>query len=58
MYWQKQFEKENKDQAIENEIKKIFEENDKNYGYRRITGELRERVILLTIRKFRESCVN
>ncbi|WP_306418281.1 IS3 family transposase [Staphylococcus agnetis] len=51
MYWQKQFEKENKDQAMENEIKNIFEENNKNYGYRRITGELRERGHLINHKK-------
>ncbi|WP_373282953.1 IS3 family transposase [Macrococcus hajekii] len=28
-------------------MKKIFEENDGNYGYRRITGELREKTLSL-----------
>nr|WP_243721493.1 IS3 family transposase [Macrococcus bovicus] len=51
MYWQKQFDKENEDQEIEDEIKKIFEENDGNYGYRRITGELRGRGHLINHKK-------
>ncbi|QCT75132.1 IS3 family transposase [Macrococcoides canis] len=51
MYWQKQFDKENKDQKIENQIKEIFEENAMNYGYRRITGELRNRGYIINHKK-------
>ncbi|TDM42458.1 IS3 family transposase [Macrococcoides goetzii] len=51
MYWQKQFDKENKDQKIENQIKEIFKENAMNYGYRRITGELRNRGYIINHKK-------
>lgn len=51
MYWQKQFDTEYKDQEIENEIKGIFVENNMNYGYRRITGELRKRGHIINHKK-------
>ena len=40
MYWQKRFDRGNPDQEIEKKILKIREEH-KDYGYRRILGELR-----------------
>ena len=42
MYWQKRFDKEDPDKAIKEEILELHERN-KDYGYRRITGILRER---------------
>ena len=41
MYWQKRFHRQSKDTAIENRILKIRAEH-KDYGYRRICGELRK----------------
>lgn len=40
MYWQKRFDRENPDEAIETIILKIRDEH-KDYGYRRIYGELK-----------------
>jgi hypothetical protein len=40
MYWQKRFDRENPDKDIEDKILEICE-NNKDYGYRRIYGELR-----------------
>ena len=40
MYWQKRFNRENPDQEIEEKILEIRKEH-KDYGYRRIFGELR-----------------
>ena len=40
MYWQKRFDRENPDQEIEEKIVDIRKEH-KDYGYRRIFGELR-----------------
>lgn len=42
MYWQKRLSESNLDEDIENQIKKIFDENDGNYGYRRIDMVLRK----------------
>ena len=42
MYWQKRFDRENPDEALEKEILKIRKEH-KDYGYRRIQGELGNR---------------
>lgn len=42
MYWQKRFDRENSDEEIENEILAIRKEN-KDFGYRRIWGELKNR---------------
>ena len=39
MYWQKRFDRENSDKALEKEILEIRKEN-KDFGYRRIHGEL------------------
>jgi len=40
MYWQKRLDRENPDKEIKNKILEIRETN-KNYGYRRMVGELR-----------------
>ena len=40
MYWQKRFDRENPDQEIEEKILGIRKEH-KDYGYRRVFGELR-----------------
>ncbi|MDD6436095.1 MAG: IS3 family transposase [Clostridiales bacterium] len=40
MYWQKRFDRENPDREIEEKIQEIRTDN-KDYGYRRILGELR-----------------
>lgn len=50
MYWQKRFDKENPDQAIEDKILEIHEEN-KDYGYRRMTGELRNQGFVVNKKK-------
>lgn len=42
MYWQKRFDRVNSNEEIENEILEIRKEH-KNFGYRRIYGELRSR---------------
>ncbi len=39
MYWQKRFDRENPDKALEETILAI-RENNKDYGYRRVVGEL------------------
>ena len=41
MYWQKRFDKENPDKEIEEQILEIRSEH-KDFGYRRICGELRK----------------
>ena len=40
MYWQKRFDRKNPDQEIEEKMLEIRKEH-KDYGYRRILGELR-----------------
>ena len=40
MYWQKRFDRGNPDIEIEEKIQEI-RKNNKDYGYRRIHGELR-----------------
>ena len=39
MYWQKRFDRENPDKELEEKIQEI-RKNNKDYGYRRIHGEL------------------
>lgn len=51
MYWQKRFDRENPDQKIEEIIKEIVEENDGNYGYRRINEELRRKKVIINHKK-------
>ena len=41
MYWQKRFDREDPDAELLQKIKEIREEH-KNYGYRRLWGELRK----------------
>ena len=50
MYWQKRFDRENPDKHLEDEITKIHIEN-KDYGYRRVYRELRNRKILINKKK-------
>ncbi len=46
MYWRKRFDRENPDKQLEDEITKIHIEN-KDYGYRRVYRELRNRKIFV-----------
>ncbi|MEB3429003.1 IS3 family transposase [Citroniella saccharovorans] len=50
MYWQKRFDRKNKDEAFENQIKKMRKDNP-NYGYRRIHAMLRRLGILINKKK-------
>jgi len=50
MYWQKRFDRENPDQDLEAQIVAIRESN-KNYGYRRIQGELRNQGCIVNKKK-------
>jgi len=46
MYWQKRFDKESPDETMEQKILEIRKEN-KDFGYRRICGELRKRGLVV-----------
>lgn len=50
MYWQKRFDKENPDKEIEEKIFEIRDEH-KDYGYRRILGELRNQGYIINKKK-------
>ena len=50
MYWQKRFDRENPDKEIEEKISEI-RKNNKNYGYRRIYGELRNQGYIINKKK-------
>ena len=50
MYWQKRFDRENPDKKIEEKILEI-RENHKDYGYRRILGELRNQGYVINKKK-------
>ncbi|MGQ3740780.1 IS3 family transposase [Bacillus sp. Fil] len=50
MYWQKRLYRANSNQTIEDELKKIREKH-KDYGYRRMTQELRNRGFLVNKKK-------
>ena len=50
MYWQKRFNKENPNKEIEDKILEIHE-NNKNYGYRRMCGELRNQGYIVNKKK-------
>ena len=50
MYWQKRFDRENPDRKIEEKILEI-RENNKDYGYRRILGELRNQGYIINKKK-------
>ena len=51
MYWQKRFNEANPDEEVEDLIKEIFEENNGNYGCRRIDMELRKRGYVVNHKK-------
>lgn len=46
MYWQKRFDRQNPDEALEQKILEIRKEH-KDFGYRRIYGELRRQGIII-----------
>ena len=50
MYWQKRFDRENPDQDVENKIQEIRSQH-KDYGYRRMTGELKNQGICVNKKK-------
>ena len=50
MYWQKRFDRKNPDREIEEKILEIHVDN-KNYGYRRIYGELRNKGYIINKKK-------
>ncbi|MBW3496880.1 IS3 family transposase (plasmid) [Bacillus sp. FDAARGOS_1420] len=52
MYWQKRLNRANSGQSIEDEMKKIRKKH-KDYGYRRMTQELRNRWFLVNKNKVR-----
>lgn len=51
MYWQKRLNEKNADEEIEKLIKEITENNNGNYGYRRIDLELRKRGYIVNHKK-------
>jgi len=51
MYWQKRLSESDPDEEIEKEIKQISEEHQGNYGYRRITMEIRKRGYIINHKK-------
>jgi putative transposase len=53
MYWQKRFDRPNKEQEIEEQIKTVFEENHGNFGYRRIYAQLRAQGLIVNKKKIR-----
>lgn len=50
MYWQKRFDRENPDKELEEKIQEI-RKNNKDYGYRRIYGELHNQGYLINKKK-------
>ena len=46
MYWQKRFDKENPNQELEEKILEI-RKNNKDFGYRRIYGELKKQGLVV-----------
>lgn len=50
MYWQKRFNRENPDKALEEKMLEIRELN-KDYGYRRMLGELRNQGYVINKKK-------
>lgn len=50
MYWQKRFDRENPDQELEDKIQEIRSQH-KDYGYRRMTGELKNQGICVNKKK-------
>ncbi|EDN9716448.1 IS3 family transposase, partial [Listeria monocytogenes] len=53
MYWQKRLERKNPDASLEKKMKEIFDENNGNYGYRRIQLALKEQGITINQKKVR-----
>lgn len=53
MYWQKRFDRPNKDEEIEVKIKELFEKYKWNYGYHRIVQELLKEGIIVNSKKVR-----
>src|SRR5699024_9755386 len=51
MYWQKRLNNPNSDEEIENLIQEISVENNRNYGYRRVTMKLRKRGYIINHKK-------
>lgn len=51
MYWQKRLNEPNPDEKLETEIRQISEEHNGNYGYRRMTMELRKRGQIINHKK-------
>ena len=50
MYWQKRFNRENPDKELEEKMLEIREKN-KDYGYRRMLGELHKQGITVNKKK-------
>ena len=50
MYWQKRFDKENPDREIEEKMLEIRNQH-KDYGYRRMVGELRNQGYVINKKK-------
>ena len=50
MYWQKRFDRGNPDEELEEKILEI-RENNKDYGYRRMLGELRNQGYVINKKK-------
>ncbi len=50
MYWQKRFDRVNPDQEVEDKIQEIRSQH-KDYGYRRMTGELKNQGICVNKKK-------
>ena len=53
MYWQQRFDRENPDAELEKIMTEIFEENNGNYGYRRIQIALNARGLKVNQKKIR-----
>ncbi|OEH80942.1 integrase [Enterococcus rivorum] len=53
MYWQKRLNRENPDAKLEEIVKEIFEENNGNYGYRRIQIALNQLGLKVNQKKIR-----
>ena len=51
-YHLKQLNLEDKNQAVKNEIETIYNEHKGNYGYRRITLELRNRGFIVNHKRY------
>lgn len=51
MYWQKRFDRENPDRQLEEKILEI-RKNNKDYGYRRVLGELRNQGYVVNKKRY------